>query len=105
MTAARPGSPASGAVPVKTEMNNESRCSRARTDAARAARGCHGWDRRGRFGLRGSARAFVDNVLPCGVLAYRGTPPRGGTPRYRAPGSLTGDCPNARERALRQRIK
>jgi hypothetical protein len=83
-----------GAVPNKTEIGYEARCCRARAVAARTQdRQC------------GSAWAFVYNVLPCGVRVRRGTPPAGGTPRYRAPGSLTGDCPNARERAVRQRIQ
>lgn len=83
-----------GAVPVKTEIGYEARCCRARAVAARTQ------DR-----LRGSAWALVYNVLPCGVRMRRGTPPVSGTPRHRAPGSLTGDYPNARERAERQRIQ
>lgn len=51
----------------------------------------------------GSACAYVDNVLPRGVRLRRGRPSLDGMPRTRAPGSLTGDCPNARERAVRQR--
>ena len=62
-----------GAIPVKTEITAR-RC-RARAVIARAQ------DRQ-----RGSAWAYVDNVLPCGVRARRGTPPASGTPRYRAPG-------------------
>jgi len=96
MTAMRPGP---GAVPVKTEIGYEARCCRARACTARAQ--C----RQGRGRLRGSARAYVYNVLPRGARMSRGTPPAGGAPRYRAPGSLTGDCPNARERAERQRIQ
>ncbi len=83
-----------GAVPVKTEIDYEARCCRARAVTARA---------QGR--QRGSGRAYVYNVLPRGVRVRRGTPPLCGTPRYRAPGSLTGDSPNARERAVRQRIQ
>jgi hypothetical protein len=91
MTAMRPGLTVLGAVCVKTEIGYEARCPQ------------HG-GRQGRSRPRGSARVFVYNVLPCGVRVSRGTPPVSGAPRYRAPGSLTGDCPNARERAERQRI-
>ena len=83
-----------GAVPVKTEIGYEARCRRASAETARV---------QGR--PRGSAWAFVYNVLPRGVRASRGTPSSSGTLRYRAPGSLTGDCPNARERAVRQRFQ
>jgi len=100
MTATRPGPPASGAVPVKTKMNNEASVQPGPARVPRGRFGLSRLDRRGRFRpAAASARAFVDNVLPCGVRAYRGTPPGGGTPRHRAPGSLTGDCPNARQRA------
>ena len=81
-------------LPVKTQTSYQARCCRARAVTARTQdRQC------------GSAWAFVYNVLPCGVRVRRGTPLVSGTPRYRAPGSLTGDCPNARERAVRQRIQ
>ena len=81
-----------GSRDVKTE--NQAQCCRSRANAAR--------DRGRRCG---SACAFADNVLPRGARAHRGTPPSGGAPRTRAPGSLTGDCPNARQRAERQRIR
>jgi hypothetical protein len=77
---------------MKTKVG--ARCYPARALAARAQSRHYG-----------SACAYVDNVLPRGTRACCGAPPPGGTPRTRAPGSLTGDCPNARERAVRQRIK
>jgi hypothetical protein len=101
MTATRSRAWVQGAVPmktVKTETSYEVRRCRARAVAARAQ--CP----RGRSRQRGSAWTYVYNVLPRGVRARRETPPVSGMPRYRAPGSLTGDCPNARERAVRQRI-
>jgi hypothetical protein len=79
---------------VKTEINYMVRCCQSRAVSARIhGRQC------------GCAWAYVYNVLPCGVRVRRDKPPSGGTSRYRAPGSLTGDCPNARERAVRQRIR
>ena len=79
---------------AKTEINYMVRCCQSRAVSARI----HGRQ-------RGCAWAYVYNVLPCGVRVRRDTPPSGGTSRYRAPGSLTGDCPNARERAVRQRFQ
>ena len=86
-------------LPAKTQTSYMARCCRAGAVLARAQ--CsQRWSR-----PCGSAWAYVYNVLPCGVRVRRGVPPLSGMPRYRAPGSLTGDCPNARERALRQRIQ
>jgi hypothetical protein len=73
---------------AKTLMGYEARCGRACADAARAQSG---------------ARADVYDVLPRGVRVR--VPFMGGTTRTSVPGSLTGDCPNARERAVRQRIR
>jgi hypothetical protein len=53
----------------------------------------------------GSARADFYYVLPRGARAGHGVLPSGRTLLARVPGSLTGDCPNARERAVRQRIR
>jgi len=72
--------PYQGAVPLSSETEITARRCRARAVTARAQ------DR-----SRGSAGANVDNEFPRGA-------------RFRAPGSLTGDCPDARQRAVRQRI-
>jgi hypothetical protein len=73
---------------ARTLIGYEARCSRACAVAARARR---------------RARADVYDVLPRGVRVR--VPYLDGTSRTRVPGSLTGDCPDARERAVRQRIR
>jgi len=81
---------------AKTVTGYEARCWRASATSARAQ------SRRG-----GSARADFYYVLPRGARVRCGVPPAGGTllGLARVPGSLTGDCPDARQRAVRQRIR
>jgi hypothetical protein len=71
---------------AKTLIGYEARYSRACAPAARA---------------QSRVRADVYYALPRGARVC--VP--GGTSRTRVPGSLTGDCPDARERAVRQRIR
>jgi hypothetical protein len=77
---------------AKKPIGHEARCSRACALAARAM-----------SRQSGAARADVYDVLPRGARVR--VPCFGGTSRTRMPGSLTGDCPDARERAVRQRIR
>jgi hypothetical protein len=77
---------------AKTLIGYEARCSRACAVTARAL-----------SRHSGAARADVYDVLPRGVRVR--VPCLDGTSRTRVPGSLTGDCPDARERAVRQRIR
>jgi hypothetical protein len=77
---------------AKTVIGYEARCSRTCANNSRVL-----------SRQSGAVRAYVYDVLPRGVRVR--VPCLGGTSRIRVPGSLTGDCPDARERAVRQRIR